>query len=116
MHNSNFISSKYIEILIKSLRFFCIEMKLFYQAISIITTIDRDLPNVEKPTMHTTFFCMLYAFFLFIDMRICLTNEILQRRGKREEGNFLIVYIIRKVYILHKRHFIRKYTKFYQNL
>lgn len=63
MHNSVFISSKYIEILIKSLRFFCIEMKLFYQAISIITTIDRDLPNVEKPTMHTTFFCMLYAFF-----------------------------------------------------
>ena len=64
MHNSVFISSKYIEILIKSLRFFCIEMKLFYQAISIITTIDRDLPNVEKPTMHTALFCMLYAFFL----------------------------------------------------
>ena len=55
-------------------------------------------------------------FFLFIDMRICLTNEILHSRGKREEGNFLIVFIIGKVYILHKRHFIRKYTTFYQNL
>lgn len=64
MHNSVFISSKYIEILIKSFGFFCIEMKLFYQAISIITTIYRDLPNVEKPTMHTTLFCMLYVFFL----------------------------------------------------
>lgn len=71
-------------------------MKLFYQAISIITTIDRDLPNVENPTMHTTFFCMLYAFFLFIDMRICLTNEILQRRGKREEGNFFHCFYYKK--------------------